>query len=351
MEIEDDRAKIAMKAVSVIVPTYNCAGLIGNAIESVLNQAYKNVEIIVADDGSTDGTEEVLKNYTKAGVVTYLRQENKGPAAARNLAIKRSRGEFVCFLDADDTLEANSIQDRLHAFAKHPELGLVFTDYRKVIRRDGKDTICEESVLSEGKFIDRIEKGHIKLIDGNVCLFNKEIWYELAVHCFIWTGTVMVRRDVFNEVGYFEEGLRIAEDHDLWLRICRSREVGFFTTRTATYVMHDASVTKNEPLYCDSAIKVYSRSLDPLYGLPERYRKRLVKQIALHFFHKGYYYWEQKTYALARREFRQAMCRDPWHYGYTLYWFTTFLPHRAIGGAKILKGRLRALTNKHEAFS
>src|SRR5690606_22538956 len=106
--------------VSIIIPTFNAAEFIKKAIDSALYQSDCSLDIIVVDDGSTDKTEDILSNYCKKGFITYHKQKNKGPAAARNLGIKTAKGEYICFLDADDTLKKNSIQERLAVFKKYP---------------------------------------------------------------------------------------------------------------------------------------------------------------------------------------------------------------------------------------
>jgi glycosyltransferase involved in cell wall biosynthesis len=316
--------------VSVIIPCFNSSGSIKTAVESVLEHTGFMVEIIVVDDGSADRPDRVLENYIEKGLVTYLRQENKGPAAARNLGIKNAKGEYICFLDADDTLQVNSIQDRLAVYKKYPELGLLFTDYKKVIRENGTEVTWRENDLLCINFLESIASNYIRSVDGDIYLFHKGIFHELVLFCFIWTGTVMIPRKVFSDVGYFNESLRIAEDHDLWLRIARKYDIGYRDINTATYVLHDGGITKNIILYYNSSIMVRSQYLDPMYGLPKEYREKLRTQVASHFFTKGYFYYNKGSYGEARKEFRQAINYDQLQLRYFLYLVITFLPDSAI---------------------
>ena len=334
--------------VSVIIPSYNAARYIETAVISVLSQTGPAPEIIVVDDGSTDGTENVLKDYVNRELVTYIRQDNRGQAGARNVGIKNSKGQFICFLDADDTLDANSVQTRLSVFKRYPELGLVFTDNRKVIRKDGKDVIYRENDLLETSFTQCLANGCIRAVDGEIYLFGKDIFYELILRCFIWTGTVMTRRHVLSDVGYFSEEMGTADDHDLWLRIARKYEIGFLAYSTATYLMHDGSITKNIPKYFDSSIKVSLQYLDPAYGLPEQHKKRVKKKVGLDFFSKGYYYFEQESYSQARREFRQALNYDRSRAGYYLYFTMTLLPDAAVRSIRTSKNRLSGLLKRSQ---
>jgi len=115
--------------VSVIIPTYNCAQFITEAIESALMQTYTDIEIVVVDDGSTDNTKEILKPYIEKNFLTYIYQENQGPGAARNTGIKAATGEYIAFLDADDTLTEDSVEKRINLIEGSSDIGLVFSDY------------------------------------------------------------------------------------------------------------------------------------------------------------------------------------------------------------------------------
>lgn len=321
--------------VSVIIPTYNRSRTIRAAVDSVLAQTGPRLEIIVVDDGSSDETYDILRGYVEKGFITYLKQENKGPASARNLGIKNSNGEFVCFLDADDTLQLNSIQTRHSAFRRYPGLGLLFSDYTKVQLENGKPVVLTEKELEHIDFLTYIARDHIKSSDEDIYLFNKGIFYELVLRCFIWTGTAMIPRNVFTEIGYFDEELRIGEDHDLWLRIALKYEIGFLNKCTAEYVLHDGGITKNIPLYYDSSIKVRSRYL---FDIPKSYQKKLLNKLASYSFVKGYYYYENKLYHEANCSFRQASSQNIYSFRYHLYLALTMLPERVINKLRSLKG-------------
>jgi glycosyltransferase involved in cell wall biosynthesis len=112
-------------AFSVIIPTYNRAGMVGDAVRSVLEQTFRDYEIIVVDDGSTDGTREALGPF--ADRIRYVHQENGGVAAARNRGIAESRGEYLAFLDSDDLFAPSMLEEALRTFERHPDAGAVFT--------------------------------------------------------------------------------------------------------------------------------------------------------------------------------------------------------------------------------
>ncbi|QIT56556.1 glycosyltransferase family 2 protein [Aquisalimonas sp. 2447] len=118
----------AAPLISIVTPTFNRAGYLPVAIDSVLAQTFPNLEYLIVDDGSTDNTSDVVNSYDDERI-RYFRQENQGQSVARNVGIENSRGEFVCFLDSDDAWVPEKLQQQLEAFRAHPEAGVVYGDY------------------------------------------------------------------------------------------------------------------------------------------------------------------------------------------------------------------------------
>jgi glycosyltransferase involved in cell wall biosynthesis len=187
--------------VSIILPTYNRAHFLPEAVGSVLAQTYRNWELIVVDDGSTDHTREVAEGYGDERI-RYLYQANKGCSAARNLGIKNSRGEFIAFLDSDDMWLPERLEVGMRAFEEHPSAGMVCSGCYRV-GNDGA-VVCESKA------------------DLPVIPFE-----ELQVRYAIPGGTpsVTVRMAALEEVGLFDESLARNEDWDLWLRLARRFEI------------------------------------------------------------------------------------------------------------------------------
>ena len=126
---QDDTGSLLPEArplVSVIIPTYDSARFIADAVRGVLAQTYPCHEVIVIDDGSRDETADIVRGLT--GQIRYRRQDNRGPAAARNAGIKMARGKYICFLDADDLWTPNKLELQVEFMAAHSEIGLLFTD-------------------------------------------------------------------------------------------------------------------------------------------------------------------------------------------------------------------------------
>lgn len=182
-----------MPKVSIIIPVYNDKKRVGRAIESALTQTLKQVEVIVVDDGSTDGTENAVKSF--GGRVVSLRQENKGPAAARNAGIEVCDGKYVCFLDSDDLLMPTKAELQVSIMEKNPEIGLCY----------GATLFMDEEGRKIGKKPARLPK---------------EGWLELLpVGCPFTPNSPMIRREWLEKVGGFDERLTAGEDWDLWCRL------------------------------------------------------------------------------------------------------------------------------------
>lgn len=186
--------------ISVIIPTYNREALIGRALDSVMRQSVLCGEIIVVDDGSTDDTAEVVNAFSQKtpGLIRYLRQLNRGPAAARNLGIAQTCHEFIAFLDSDDHWHKRKLEKQVAAMIENPEYLISHT---------------WEKWLRNGKHLNQ-KKKHIPR-HGNIFDHCLEL-------CAVGMSTVMVRRKLFALTGLFDGTLPCCEDYDFWLRVsCR----------------------------------------------------------------------------------------------------------------------------------
>jgi len=182
---------------SIIVAAYNAGPYIGAAIDSALAQTYHPIEIIVVNDGSTDDTERVLAPYAERKDIIYIRQENKGPSAARNLAIGHSHGEFIAFLDADDTFMPEKVEKQAGFLIAHPEYGFTYSGVWHY-----EEEHSEKFMRLGGNYYS----------DGDVLpgLLEKN---------FIITLSVLLRRSAFDLAGLFDETRRRSEDWELWFRL------------------------------------------------------------------------------------------------------------------------------------
>jgi glycosyltransferase involved in cell wall biosynthesis len=208
--------------VSVVIPTYNRASLIPAAIESVLGQTYKNIELIIVDDGSTDNTQEVLSGYGDR--VRVVLQENRGPAIARNRGIAVAKGDIIAFLDSDDQWLPTKLERQVESLrVAGPEVTCSLCNCT-VYYANGKQT----STFAIADMIPDCETG-IWLNPVEV-LLNRFVMFNQAV---------AIRREVLERVGYFDETLRFGEDYDLPFRL--AMEGPWTILRDELVAYHEAS--------------------------------------------------------------------------------------------------------------
>lgn len=204
-----DRTHAAMTraSVSVVVPTYNRARIVGQAVESALAQTYPPSEVIVVDDGSNDDTAAALEALGER--VQYVRQQNGGPAAARNTGIRRSSGRFVAFLDSDDLWKPDKLRLQMDVFEGDASLGIVscLSDY---VTFDGR-CVCPPG--SDRETIRAGNRGAVRAL--------------LLANTVSGGSSAVVRRECLDDLGSFDESLRGVEDWDFWLRAAKKYSIGF----------------------------------------------------------------------------------------------------------------------------
>lgn len=220
--------------ISVIIPTYNRAHLVQEAIASVLSQTRVPNEIIVVDDGSTDDTPVSLQKYQSP--VKVIRCENGGSSAARNTGIKAATGDLIAFLDDDDTLTANSVELRARYFEEHPETNVVYGDIQ-ITDMEGNPQFLYSSLH------------YAEMPSG-------EVFGSLAKHNIAPIHAFMVRRICYEKSGLFDESLSCMEDYDLWIRLSQHFQFYFMDEVVGTYRSHtDQKTLANKQVY-ETDIKV-----------------------------------------------------------------------------------------------
>ncbi len=185
-----------MEPVSVIIPTYNRGGYIKRAIKSVLYQEKFKGEILVVDDGSTDATSALLEGLmVKHGSMRCLSQSNKGPAAARNKGIAEAKYSLIAFLDSDDHWDKKKVEKQVVFMQNNPDYYICHT---------------QEKWLRRGEHLNKKKKHYPR---------HGDIYLHCLQLCAVGMSTVMVRKELFNKVGNFDENFPCCEDYDFWLRV------------------------------------------------------------------------------------------------------------------------------------
>jgi len=236
--------------VSVIIPTFNRAYCVGQAIDSVRTQTHRNTEILVLDDGSTDETREFIEqSYAGDERVRYYFHENRGVTATRNRGINLCRGDFVALLDSDDIWSPWKLELQLACLRHRPEVGMVWTAMEAIgpggelVSRSYLRTMYhayrwfprQEQLFPQSFPLAEIVPGLVPVV-GNRSFSTGEIFSQMIMGNLVHTSTVLLRRDRLDKVDGFNEELRISgEDYDFHLRTCREGPVGFIDMATIRY--------------------------------------------------------------------------------------------------------------------
>ena len=190
--------------ISVVIPTFNRAHTLRRALDSVLGQTTSAREIIVIDDGSSDGTNQLLESHYPD--IVRVRQDNMGVSHARNTGIRRATGDWIALLDSDDEWLPEKLEQQIERITSKPGTVLCHT---------------EEIWIRNGKRVNAMNK-HRKQ--------GGDIFQHCLPLCVISPSSALIKRELFDEIGYFDESLPACEDYDLWLRICSRYPVQFIET-------------------------------------------------------------------------------------------------------------------------
>lgn len=312
--------------VSVVIPTYNRAHFIGEAIASVRAQTYPCSEIIVVDDGSTDHTATVVAALGPG--IRYLQQPNAGPAAARNHGIANACGDLIAFLDTDDRWRPQKLERQVALLERWPDVALVAAD---MAISDGAGRVEVESNFAHRGLLEFFQD-----LDGRPV---PEAPRRLLNLNFINTSTVVLRREVLQALGGFDTRLRYGEDLELWLRVAAQHGIACDPTVQELRIEHNANVTKSiEPMlkgYVRMAevIREWAAPSMPGWGVDgDAYVAGCLTDL-------GYWYFTQDRLPEARaslaRSFRQYATQRALKY-LVLSW----LPAAWVRAARRLKSRL-----------
>lgn len=231
------------KFVSVVIASYNMGKYLPTAVQSVLNQTYPNLEINVVDDGSTDNTQEVMRQFSENPRVRYYRQMNGGQAKAKNKGVTEAKGNFIAFLDADDLWTPEKLEKQLPLFDASKRIGVVYTSF--------------QCVDEKGTPLPTPKRPH----------YTGRISSRLLIENFVTGMSSIVKKECFDAVGLFDESLPMGIDYDLWLRISTKYEFEFLDEATYLYRQWPGQMSHNHDIRYECALKIMNRFLNENPGL------------------------------------------------------------------------------------
>ncbi len=297
--------------VSVIIPTFNRADLVREAIQSVLDQTYQNFEIIVVDDGSTDGTEQVLAPYKDK--IIYIYQENQGGAAARNTGIKHARGKYIAFLDSDDLWLPEKLEKQLEILEKNEDIAMV---YSNIIR------------VYDGGRLKKIGINPKNIISGNIYheILLRRVWVSLP--------TWIIRKACFEEIGGFDPEFRTSHDREMVVRIVKKYQI-YGIKEPLTLIRQHAITPKLRGSSTEKLEYYWFKFLDKLFNetdkdLSQRLKKRMK---ADYYFLAGMGYLKEMNPTLAKKRFLKSILYYPFRGKAYMHFVATLM---GVTGLKIM---------------
>jgi glycosyltransferase involved in cell wall biosynthesis len=302
-----------MPKVTVVIAVLNGERFIGEALESVLDQTFQDFEIVVVDDGSTDGTADVVRQYR--GSISYLHQDNQGVGQARNRGVSEAKGEWIAFLDADDVWYRNKLSVQIEYVQMCPDVGFFYSDMDSM---DEKGSIKQTAFLM-AETNRRDEKKRHNLVS---LIFHGQP--------FPYPSTVLIKKDLFQKARGFNPLFVISnhEDFELFARIARISPLKFIPESLAKYRFHANQRTQdssgceaNWPLLLNCLWKVYGN--DPN---KQQVLKSLQGYYAKYLSDAGKRWLRSGDYEKARHYFRQAFCYRPFNWKNVRRWGLSYVP-------------------------
>jgi glycosyltransferase involved in cell wall biosynthesis len=317
----------ARPLISVIIPTYNVARYVSCAVESALAQSYRPLEVIVVDDGSTDGTAEALKPFGRQ--IRNVYQPNQGPAVARNRGIREATGPWLAFLDADDRWLPHKLAVQADCLAANPNVGLVHSNL----------------------FFWDEATGQRWQPDRERHLFAGHCYAQFFRRNGVNLSSVLLRRDCLDKAGVFDPRIDkpSTEDYDLWIRIARHFELAYLREPLLLYRLHPASGSKKMAVMFEQELYVIRKALHSDAGWQERFGKqavadRLFELLAV----AAYLQFDAGNLVRARDYLSQALRLRSSDRYYRLLWLATWFPPTVVRALRRLKGAagLKGIVNR-----
>ena len=313
--------------VSIIMPVLNGEKYIGEAIRSIVAQSYSNYELVVIDDGSTDGTKQQLDSFAGQLEIKYVHHPApKGIPASMNDGLRHASGDLIAFLDHDDAWFPEFLETQVTYLQEHPDVGMVHSDIQTI---DGEGNVIEASVAVCRKHIPP---------SGN-------IFPQLFMQSLICGNSVLIRKNCFQHLGHFDENLHFGDYH-MWMRIARHYRIDYVGKVLTKYRQHQTQSTRTLPVDRpneDSAGIVAVKKIIELYPQiwEELGKKRVRRRLALLYFDMAYSAYLQGLFHNARICVAKAIRLWRTRPRYYLFYATTFLLPSHVSMLRAAMRRLR----------
>jgi glycosyltransferase involved in cell wall biosynthesis len=314
-------------AISVVIPSYNSATYLPDAVESALNQTVAPLEVIVVDDGSTDATADVLERYR--GRIVAISQENRGLSAARNRGIEAARGGLIAFLDADDIWLPQKLEKQLACLEENPQAPLVHSDMWNWDEATGVKTR-----LYNGR---RVHSGRC----------YAQFFFLPGIRPSTW----LIRRDCLERFGGFDETIRrpTTQDYDLCFRIARHHEIAYVDEPLILYRLHGSNSSKRVLEMSEDILLVLQRAIRADPALKQSIgRERVVERLFELSFEIAYTHHNAGRGAEARRYLLQALRQRPLYGHAWLLYLVNFLPSPWVRTLRRSKASLSSILRRRE---
>lgn len=279
MTTEIDEA-LKVPTISVVIPTYNRANLVGRAIQSVLNQTYQDFEIIVIDDASTDDTDKIMILVNDKRIKYIKNKKNIGGSESRNIGIKNAKGKYIAFLDSDDEWMPTKLEKQLRKINESSVLAkIIYTGY----------WVVKNSIL---------ELGQIPSKKGNI---HRELLYQDYVNP---TSTVFLKKNCFEKIGYFNHILNARQDYDMWLRLSRHYNFDYVKEPLVKLFVTENCITRNIKSRFEAFYIIISKIIEEMEHFSDKEKKSIL---STQYFSMARYCQKQNEINFASFFLKEAM--------------------------------------------
>lgn len=321
-----------MPRVSIVIPTHNSAQYIAQTLESIQQQEFRDWEVLIIDDGSTDDTAETIEPFLSDRIRYQAIERFGGPSKPRNVGVRDSQGEFVALFDSDDLMLPGKLSRSVELLGRCPELGLAFTDFQ---------AMTDAGEPTPGRYLDRYDRFHQlrkQPVDDVSSVIAPEVAYEgLFFAHFIGTSSAMIRRSTLEQVGPFDESLTNGDDRDMWFRIAQRYSVGYVDIPGHYYRVRGTSITGRGFQLAFNRIAVLRKQLSEGPMTPV-IRRRIRQRIAENLNGIGFHYQRSGELKSSRAYYSQSL-RERWSVPATRGILISFLGSRNLATLKRLLGK------------